>query len=89
MTLAPLAGYPPAYAIDSQFSLHLIRPPGEREVDHVEPRKDPSQNRPQDGAIPLPGTYDGDRRTQAYSRLRDNGGGLFSEQDHWRLRANG
>src|SRR5437870_1348753 len=36
-----------------------------REVDDVEPREYTGEDGPQDRTIPLPGTYDGDRRTES------------------------
>src|SRR5688500_10800016 len=41
----------------------------EREINNVEPRKDASENRPQDGAIAFPGANDREGRAQADAGL--------------------
>lgn len=57
----------------ASISLHLLRPPGQGEVDHVDPGQHPCQNRPQDGAVSLPGADDGNGRAQANAGLGDGG----------------
>jgi len=56
-------------AIDFSFAFVAFSRHGE--VDDVEPREDAREDRPQDRTIPVPGTYNSDRRTEADPCLSD------------------
>ena len=73
--------------INLLVSFHLLGSPCERKVNHVKPRENTGKDGPQDGAVPLPGTYNSDRRTESDSCLRDSVCCLVGDlsKDHHRV----
>lgn len=57
-------------------SLRLVVPSRDRKVDHVEPGEDSGEDRPEDGAVPLPGAHHAKGAAETDSGLRDGFGGL-------------
>jgi hypothetical protein len=53
------------------FSFGFVGLARQSKVNDVEPRKNTGKDRPQDRTIPMPGTYDGDHRTESNPDLGD------------------